>query len=63
VLTVPDETGRKSSYTLDLGTAKTAVIHTLKIGGDVMDSKQVSTVNGKITLEITETPVFVEGVN
>jgi len=62
VLTIPDETNRKASYTLDLGGAKTANIHSLKIGADVMDSKQVSTTNGKITLEVTETPVFIEGI-
>jgi len=62
VLTIPDETNRKASYTLDLGGAKKANIHSLKIGADVMDSKQVSTTNGKITLEVTETPVFIEGI-
>ncbi|MCO5950238.1 hypothetical protein [Mucilaginibacter flavidus] len=63
VLTIPDETNRKASYTLDLGGAKKANIHNLKIGADMMDSKQVNTTNGKITLEVTETPVFVEGLN
>ncbi|MEO6630176.1 MAG: hypothetical protein ABIN13_00600, partial [Mucilaginibacter sp.] len=62
VLTIPDETNRKASYTLDLGTAKKAAIHSLKIGADVMDSKQVNTTNGKVTLEVSETPVFVEGI-
>jgi hypothetical protein len=62
VLTIPDETNRKASCTLDLGGAKKANIHSLKIGADVMDSKQVNTTNGKITLEVTETPVFVEGI-
>jgi hypothetical protein len=62
VLTIPDETNRKASYTLDLGTAAKAVIHSLKIGADVMDSRQVNTKNGKVTLEVSETPVFVEGI-
>ncbi len=60
VLTIPDETGRKANYTLDFGDAKKAIIHTLKIGADVMDSRQVDVVNGKVTIEVTETPVFVE---
>ena len=63
VLTIPDETNRKASYTLDLGTAPKAVIHSLKIGADVMDSKQVNTTNGKITIDVGETPLFVEGIN
>lgn len=62
ILTIPDETGRKSTYTLDLGTAKKAIIHNLKIGADVMDNRQVNTINGKLTVEVTETPVFVEGI-
>ncbi|MDB4922439.1 hypothetical protein [Mucilaginibacter sp.] len=60
VLTIPDETGRKASYTLDLEKAARANIHTLKIGADVMESKVVNTTNGKVTIEVTETPVFVE---
>lgn len=63
VLTIPDETGRKASYTLDLGKAKRAIIHNLKIGADVMDSRQVDVINGKISVEVSETPVFVEGVD
>jgi len=62
VLTIPDETGRKGTYTLDLGKAKTANIYHPKAGADAMDKSQVSTVNGKIKIEVTETPVFVEGV-
>ncbi len=63
VLTIPDETNRKASYTLDLDGAKKAYIHRLKIGADVMDGKQVNTLNGKVTIEVSETPMFVEGVN
>lgn len=63
VLTIPDETNRKASYTLDLGGAKKANIHSLKIGADMMDSKHMNTTIGKITLQVTETPVFVEGLN
>ena len=53
----------QANYILDLGTAKKASIHNLKIGGDVMDSKQMNTTNGKLTIEVSETPVFVEGIN
>ncbi|MDR3694876.1 hypothetical protein [Mucilaginibacter sp.] len=62
VLTIPDETGRKGTFTLDLGKAKTANIYRPKAGADVMDKSQVNTVNGKVKIEVTETPVFVEGV-
>jgi hypothetical protein len=62
VLMIPDETGRTGSYTLDLGKAAKANIYHLKIGAGVMDKSQVSTVNGKVKIEVTETPVFVEGV-
>ncbi len=62
VLMIPDETGRKGSYTLDLGKAAKANIYHLKIGADLMDKRQVNTVNGKLKIEVTERPVFVEGV-
>jgi hypothetical protein len=62
ILTIPDETGRKAAYTLDLGKAVKANIYNLKMGAGVMDRKQVNTTNGKVTIEVTETPVFVEGI-
>lgn len=60
VLTIPDETGRTAHYTLDLGNARKANIYHLKIGADTMDKTTVNTVNGKVNIEVTETPVFVE---
>jgi len=60
VLTIPDETGRTANYTLDLGKAAKANVYHLKIGADVMDKSQVNTVNGKLKIPVTETPVFVE---
>ncbi|TWJ04910.1 hypothetical protein JN11_00633 [Mucilaginibacter frigoritolerans] len=62
ILTIPDETGRTANYTLDLGKASAANIYNLKEGADAMDKKQVNTINGKITIKVTETPVFVEGL-
>ncbi|HVW95036.1 MAG TPA: hypothetical protein VHA56_03625 [Mucilaginibacter sp.] len=62
VLTIPDETGRKTNFHLDLGQAKKALIHTLRPGADVMESREVNTVSGKVTIEVTEKPVFVEPV-
>jgi hypothetical protein len=62
VLTMPTQTGKTSTYTLDLGKAIHANSYSLKIGADVMDKKQLSTVNGKLVVRVSETPVFVEGV-
>jgi hypothetical protein len=62
VLTIPDETGRTASYTLNLGKASAVNIYNLKTGADIMDKKQVSTADGKVTIKVTETPVFVEGI-
>jgi len=63
VLTVPDQVGRRSAYVLDLLKAKKGVIYTLKVGADEMESRQVNTVNGKLKIQISETPVFVQAVN
>jgi hypothetical protein len=62
ILTIPDETGRKAAYTLNLGKAKKAYIYHLKIGADVMDRTVTNIQNGKLKLEVTETPAFVEPV-
>jgi endoglucanase len=61
VLLVPDEKGRTASYTLDLGTAVMAYIYSPKPGSDNMDVVQKKTVNGKVDILVTETPVFVTG--
>jgi hypothetical protein len=62
VLMIPDETGRTGNYTLDLGKAGNATIYNLRIGADVMDKTLVNTVKGKLEINVTETPVFVEVV-
>jgi hypothetical protein len=62
VLTVPDQKGRTATYTLDLGKAAAAIIYTLKPGADAMTSKKVNTINGKLKIQVTETPVFVQAV-
>lgn len=62
VLMVPDEKGRTVSYRLDLGSSKNAVVHELKLGPIQMDSHTLKTINGKTTIAVTETPVFVEGL-
>ncbi|KQN34695.1 hypothetical protein ASE92_14015 [Pedobacter sp. Leaf41] len=60
VLTVPDEIGRTAGYDLNLGSAKQAVIYTLAVGKNQMNSRVVDTKNGIVQLEVSETPIFVE---
>jgi hypothetical protein len=62
VLTVPDQKGRTANYTLDLGKAATATIYTLKPGAATTTSKKVNTINGKLKIQVTETPVFVRSM-
>ncbi|KAA9357655.1 carbohydrate-binding protein [Larkinella humicola] len=59
VLVVPDEVGRTASYTLNLGTAVHAKVYTPKMGRDTADVQTIPTVAGKVTLTVTETPIFV----
>ena len=59
VIVVPDEKGRTSQYTLDLGTVTSAKIYTPKIGSDTMGVQLVTTANGKLNVTATETPVFI----
>lgn len=63
ILLIPDETGRTANCQLSLGNAKTALIHSLKIGTDAMDTQTIKTNNGKLTIKVTETPIFVEAGN
>ncbi|GGI23413.1 hypothetical protein GCM10008119_07520 [Pedobacter mendelii] len=62
VLTVPDQKGRKVKYQLNLGSAKHAIIHTLQAGKENMLNKKVNIKNGKLQIEVTETPIFVEKI-
>ncbi|MNL27562.1 hypothetical protein D3C87_1491600 [compost metagenome] len=60
VLTIPDQKGRTARYELNLGNARQAIIHTLQIGKNEMLSTTVNTINGKLQVNVTETPIFVE---
>ena len=62
VLTVPDQKGRVASYELDLGSAKQAIIYTFQVGKELMLAQTVSTTSGKLKVEVTETPIFVEKI-
>lgn len=60
VLYIPDQTGRTSPYELDLGSAKNAKIYRLIPGSNEASLETVKVVNGKLLLNVTETPFFVE---
>jgi endoglucanase len=57
VLAVPDEKGRTASYTLNVGNAPVAYIHTP--GSNTMNVTTLRATNGKVNVTVTETPVFV----
>jgi hypothetical protein len=61
-LTIPDQKGRTAKYELNLGDDKQAIIHTLQIGKEEMLAKTVNTLNGKLVIDVTETPIFVEKI-
>jgi len=62
ILTIPDKVGRTGNYVLDLGGATTANVYTLTPGKDAMTKTTVKTTNGKLTVAVSETPVFVQGM-
>ncbi|RKR85472.1 hypothetical protein BDD43_5743 [Mucilaginibacter gracilis] len=63
VLMIPDEKGRTGNYTLNLGSAKSIIVHSLNIGANVMTATKEPTVNGKFNMLASETPIFVEAAN
>lgn len=59
MLVIPDEKGRLATYTLDLGTADSAKLYVPVAGKDSMKVRSVYTVNGKLKILVTETPIFI----
>jgi endoglucanase len=59
-MVVPDEKGRQEKVTLNLGAAPYAYVFKPQVGQDDMRREKVKTVNGKLILTVTETPVFVQ---
>ena len=59
-LMIPDQKGRTGTYVLDLKTATSAIIYSLKAGANAMTQTVVKTTGGKLTVTVTETPVFVQ---
>jgi hypothetical protein len=62
VLTIPDEKGRTGTYVLNLGSSANAAIYSLKAGANAAIKTIVKTNKGKLTVNVTETPVFVESL-
>lgn len=63
VIFVPDEKDRKENYTLLLPETKQVAIHHLQYEDILMQKTLHEVVDGKIALEATETPVFVEVIH
>jgi hypothetical protein len=59
VLTIPDQKGRTGTYTLTTANNNPLTLYTLKVGASAMTSTQVTPVNNKLTISVSETPVFV----
>ncbi len=62
VVYVPDEVGRTVNCTIDLNNADSAIIYTPTAGADTMKLLKLKTNQGTITINATETPVFVVGI-
>lgn len=59
ILAIPDEVGRTADYTIDLGETGVAKIYTPTAGSDYMAVQEKGIVDGKVTVTVTETPIFV----
>ncbi|MCC9138915.1 PA14 domain-containing protein, partial [Pontibacter silvestris] len=60
-LAVPDMVGRTANYTLDLGGASQATIYRFADDAEEFEKEVVLTAGGKLTLTVSETPIFVVG--
>jgi hypothetical protein len=59
-LMLPGQTGRVGTYTLNFGYDLPIVVYKPKAGADAMAQSVVKAVNGKLTLQVTETPQFLQ---
>ncbi|HEY0244885.1 MAG TPA: hypothetical protein VGC01_04925 [Mucilaginibacter sp.] len=59
VLMIPDQKGRTGTYTLTTANNNALTLYNLKVGADAMTSTQVTPANNKLTINVSETPVFV----
>ena len=59
VLAMPTQTGDSSTYALHIGTADSAYIYKPTAGSDDMSVTKVKVTDSLLTLNVTETPIFV----
>lgn len=59
VLVIPDQKNSKTKYTLDLGSADTAFVYKPTTDAANMERQKMRTKNGKVDIEVSETPIFV----
>ena len=63
VLVVPDEKGRTATYNLPIKQGETVELRTPTAGRDTMSRQLVTSTTGTITVNVSETPVFVMPTN
>jgi len=63
VLMVPDEKGRSTTATLNLGNAINATEYQFNPGSNAMIKSTLTAVNHNLNIKVSETPVFVEKVD
>jgi len=61
-LVVPDEVDRKVNYSLNLAGSDSAYVYTPKAKSDTMTVEKIKLTDGQLPLLVTETPVFVVGI-
>lgn len=59
MLVVPDQKGRTASYSLDMNGADSAYVYNPKVGSTDMTVNKVKLTDGKLTVNVTETPTFI----
>ena len=59
VLMIPDQTGRTGTYTIKTTNNNPLTLYTLKVGANTMTGTVVVPVNNKVTVNVSETPIFV----
>ena len=59
ILLIPDETGRTSAYSLNVGNYDSVIVYTPQEGSDTMSSFKIATNNNTVLITVSETPQFV----
>jgi hypothetical protein len=59
VLLIPDERGRTGTYALTVPDGQTVSVFSPEIGRQQMTKREMTSLNGRVTLPVSETPIFV----